>query len=1146
MIFFDKSDIKANFNSTIYSRGLAYWRSGKVEQLEYQVQAGDLIIQGEVEGSNQNNYIVDITIRELKNGSITMQSQCTCPYEIKCKHAVASLLEFLAMEQVSQPKAKTQHPAPAHNSHTRPNTAAKPANTSNQPVLSQPSALSNDITNWLGNLTKTAHYQQQAELQLVYILDLTHYQKQTVLSISLIVAKKDNAGKYKKPQPFNKAQHQAQLNDNEDLEFIAKIETAQLLTEKHKATYYVHGTKAAYLIEALVKTGRCHWQAINSTPLSKGPVRTADPFWQELEDTTQQFAFKLDIEAAIILPTEPLFYINLAQSECGRLQLSIAISDALSLVLLDTPPIPTSQVALVNEKFDQTPELNPLPRLKALEIVELEPTKPIFHLYFFNKNFTNDFEKNIKIPIVRFTVLYHDCELPYNQPFETYHTYYDAEAATLKRFKRIKSRETKAIKLLKDNLFRPLKEVKIINLTPEAINEAELIVTSTQYIFNYEKEEVNLISFIYDVVSQLKENPYWKIEFSDDFLYQILDPALADDWYGDIAESSGIDWFGLELGVYIDNEKVNLLPLLIDLIKVQSSIDSLQEMLALPDDSVMTLRLDEQRLLPVTLGRIKPILQVLIELLHGAELDEDERLRMQRLHAAHLVELEAALQAASLRWLGGEELVKLGHQLKDFKSIASVQVPETFNAELRPYQQTGINWLQFLREYQLSGILADDMGLGKTVQTLAHILIEKKSGRLTQPALVIAPTSLMGNWRLEANRFAPELKVLTLHGTERHDLFEQVPEYDLILTTYPLLPRDKKSLLQYHYHLLILDEAQNIKNPKAKATQIVHQLKARHRLCLTGTPMENHLGELWSMFHFLLPGLLGDYTYFRYIFRNPIEKDHDSQRQQLLHKRIKPFMLRRTKQAVITELPEKTEIVHYVELSNAQRDLYETIRLMMNEKVRKEISNRGISRSQIIILDALLKLRQVCCDPRLLKMEAAKNITQSAKLNTLMEMLRELIDEGRRILIFSQFTSMLNLIEPALHADNIAYVKLTGQTRKRAEAIETFQNGQVPVFLISLKAGGTGLNLTAADTVIHYDPWWNPAVEQQATDRAHRIGQINKVFVYKLITVGTVEEKIQELQQRKQQLADALLNGTDQAGSQLSQQDLEVLFAPLA
>ena len=323
--------------------------------------------------------------------------------------------------------------------------------------------------------------------------------------------------------------------------------------------------------------------------------------------------------------------------------------------------------------------------------------------------------------------------------------------------------------------------------------------------------------------------------------------------------------------------------------------------------------------------------------------------------------------------------------------------------ELRPYQQDGLNWLQFLREYELGGILADDMGLGKTVQALAHLLVEKNNKRMDRPSLVIAPTSLMVNWRQEAQRFTPSLKILTLHGSERKPHFNTINDYDVVLTTYQLLIRDQEAFLAQDYHVLIIDEAQFIKNPRTKINQIVQKLHARHRLCLTGTPMENHLGELWSLFNFLLPGLLGDNRQFQRLFRVPIEKQHDIERSASLWQRIAPFFMRRTKQQVLQELPPKIEMLRSVELEGDQRDLYESIRVALHEKVASIIKAKGLANSQIIILDALLKLRQTCCDPRLLKMESAQKIaSSSAKLIMLMEMLPNLLARGSsRIIIFA-------------------------------------------------------------------------------------------------------------------------------------------------
>jgi SNF2 family DNA or RNA helicase len=343
----------------------------------------------------------------------------------------------------------------------------------------------------------------------------------------------------------------------------------------------------------------------------------------------------------------------------------------------------------------------------------------------------------------------------------------------------------------------------------------------------------------------------------------------------------------------------------------------------------------------------------------------------------------------------------------------------------------------------------------------------------------------------------------------------------------------------------VLDEAQFLKNPQSKAAQVARALHSEHRLCLTGTPVENHLDDLWSLFAIALPGLLGDRATFGRIVRTPIEKRGDLERRRAPAERARPFLLRRTKENVASELSEKTEIVRRVELSGKQRDLYETVRIAMHERVQQEIERSGIARSHIVILDALLKLRQVCCDPRLLPERFARSVS-SIKLDLLVEIVPEMIEEGRRILLFSQFTSMLDLIVPELEKLAIPYAMLTGKTTDRAAQVQRFESGDVPLFLISLKAGGTGLNLTSADTVIHYDPWWNPAVERQATDRAHRIGQTKRVFVYKLIGAETVEEKILDLQTRKAQLAAAIFSEKADTSATFAREDIERLFSPLS
>ncbi len=632
----------------------------------------------------------------------------------------------------------------------------------------------------------------------------------------------------------------------------------------------------------------------------------------------------------------------------------------------------------------------------------------------------------------------------------------------------------------------------------------------------------------------------WHVQKSNKYRYDVV---AVEDWYAEIDQpvEAGNAWFELELGIVVAQKRVPLLPVLVQLIR-SAPLDFNPEVLAAHADAdQMLATLPDGVRVALPWGRLKPILSTLGELYFSEKIKN--KVRLSTLDAGRLEELA---RGTELRWFGGEQLRETGRKLSLFGAVQKVPAPAGLRATLRDYQADGLAWMQFLREYDLAGILADDMGLGKTVQTLAHILVEKEAGRLTAPALVIAPTSLMANWQDEAARFAPDLRVLLLQGKERLEQFDKIDECDLILTTYALLPRDEEKLREHSYHLVILDESHYIKNNRSKAAQSAGLLKAKHRLCLTGTPLENHLGELWSQFHFLLPGLLGDEKTFNSQFRHPIERQDDPLRRGLLNRRIRPFLLRRTKDNVAKELPPKTEMVRKVELSGAQRDLYETVRLAMDKKVRDEIDKKGVARSQIVILEALLKLRQVCCDPRLVKaLPAKKKDSGSAKLIDLMQMVDDLLEEGRKILVFSQFTSMLALIQEELDARRIPFALLTGDTKDRAAQVAAFQQGAVPIFLISLKAGGVGLNLTAADTVIHYDPWWNPAAENQATDRAWRIGQDKPVFVYKLIAKGTLEEKIQLLQQKKSDLAQSILADGEAHKMALTQEDLQAIFAPL-
>jgi superfamily II DNA or RNA helicase len=461
---------------------------------------------------------------------------------------------------------------------------------------------------------------------------------------------------------------------------------------------------------------------------------------------------------------------------------------------------------------------------------------------------------------------------------------------------------------------------------------------------------------------------------------------------------------------------------------------------------------------------------------------------------------------------------------------------------LRPYQKEGVAWLRFLRDNGFGGILADEMGLGKTLQVLAHLDALKKINDRPDaaPSLIVCPTSLVFNWEAEARKFTPDLRVLALHGPQRHEKFAQISRYDLIITSYALLRRDAEQYLGTEFDTLVLDEAQHIKNRQTQNAQAVKTTRARHRLVLTGTPLENSVLDLWSIFDFLMPGYLGAAQDFRERYETAIVRDKDSAAQARLARRLRPFMLRRLKRDVAADLPEKIEQVSYCELGEDQRVLYQQVL----EAGRGEMLKADPAQGRMIVLTALLRLRQICCDARLLKLDQAA-APPSGKTELFLELLEEALDGGHRVLVFSQFTTMLGLLREELAAQQIAFCYLDGSTKDRAQVVEKFQGDPaIPVFLISLKAGGVGLNLTGADTVIHFDPWWNPAVEAQATDRAHRIGQKKVVTSYKLITRGTVEEKILNLQNRKRALTEALLGDEEQFVQSLSWEEIQELLQP--
>lgn len=606
-----------------------------------------------------------------------------------------------------------------------------------------------------------------------------------------------------------------------------------------------------------------------------------------------------------------------------------------------------------------------------------------------------------------------------------------------------------------------------------------------------------------------------------------------------LAVSSGIDWFDL-------NMEIDFGGVLLSVAELRQALKQQSRFIKLADGSLARMPQEWEK-------RFR-------HFFNFAQVNEGRT----QIASAHALLIDALFdQAQDKRY--DDEFREHVQKLSDFKGIKEVETPKSLQGELRPYQRAGLNWLAFLREYGFNGCLADDMGLGKTIQALACLLREKEmngapakgkrqganknhaaAGESETPAnrrtsLIVAPLSVLHNWENETARFAPDLKVFVHHGLERERSAAHFAEYDIVLTTYATMRNDVDFLKDFRFHYLILDESQNIKNPVSQTAKAAAILQSNHRLVLTGTPVENNTMELWSQFSFLNPGMLGSLHYFRSAFSMPIERHGDEESAALLKKMIAPFLLRRTKDQVARELPPKSEQVFYSPMEGAQKKLYQQMRDHYRAEIMNLISEAGMDKSRFKVLQGLTKLRQIACHPALI--EEGQKI-ESGKFEAFMELLREIVAEGHKILVFSQFVRMLKIMAAQLKQEGYLFEMLTGQTRNREACIANFQNDPaVKIFLISLKAGGLGLNLTAADYVILYDPWWNPAAERQAIDRAHRIGQEKNVFVYKMIAHETVEEKILELQKRKDTLVSQIITTDTGLFKHLTAEDIRGLFS---
>ncbi|MBX3691481.1 DEAD/DEAH box helicase [Dokdonella sp.] len=1092
-------------------KGADYVRQGHVRTLRYSSDDSAGVLIGQVDGTATEPYTAGVRIA-LQGARPLLDTQCTCPLEGECKHVAAITLKMLGAPLPDiETEARTQKGVDlgAWKRWFESLEAAR-APLSRKPVA--------DPAQVFGILLRLG------EGALPHLL------------VQPVWLKPNRKGGLGSPQPIGHGYYYGgdpwERLTPEQFEHVARLRMGVTGYTGSGAWYTLTGLRDESLLEILIASHPCFVDKPSKGRVTLAAPRALGWDWRTEADGSQTLIARLGGDSAKtrLLRIDGVWYFDEITRELGRVDGDARLVEAA----LRAPPLLPEQAPLVADRLRETAVASKLPepaRPAAAEAHRVVPVPVLTLRAFPQLAHVNGAPLRYQAGVARLDFDYAGPRLPYAPSAARERRMHEGR---LLEIVRDRSAEIAAVERLEELGFVEA------GMLPSIPGLGRHTLGHSDFVLEPRRAQIAPAEQLFALATRLRDQGF-RLESESGFPFELLDEP--EQWHAEVADE-GNAWFDVSLGIDVAGERIDLLPVLRNLLADPSF--PLAPRKGEAEDAVWLVPIDARRRVPLPLARLRRLIAPLLEWLESTppvQVDPERGgLRLLRAHAGVIDELAAS---SGLAWRGGERLRTQIERLREAREPASE--PPGFTATLRRYQRDGLAWLGFLADAGLGGVLADDMGLGKTVQVLAHLLAEKQRGRLERPALVVAPTSLVANWRSEAEHFTPDLRVLVLHGPARGGLHEAIPRHDLVITTYPLLARDQEELIAHDYALLVLDEAQAIKNAKSQAARIVRTIPAARRLAMTGTPLENHLGELWAQFDAVEPGLLGSERDFVRFYRTPIEKHGDVERRERLGRRIAPLLLRRRKEDVLADLPEKTFIPCNVELEGAQRELYETLRLAQHERVLAEVQKRGLAQSGIVVLDALLKLRQACCDPRLVKLEGARKVEGSAKLDLLLDLTDSLVAEGRRILVFSQFTEMLALIGEALDARGQPWQTLTGQTpgTQRAELVERFQAGEVPLFLISLKAGGVGLNLTAADTVIHYDPWWNPAVEAQATDRAHRIGQDKPVFVYKLICTGTVEEKIQALQQRKADLAAAVLEGGSTQSLRFDESDLAELFAPL-
>ena len=1119
----DSLDVRRMLGEPEFSGGQRYYREGKVVSARFRSRN---TVEGVVSGGGGKRYRQSISIEFSPAGlPRAVYGECSCPVGYNCKHVAAALLA------------------------------------AGRDGMDTEDGLPSRVELWLARVSEGAELERvraarpepggdlfpetRATERLFYVFRTDADGRAEIMPTRVYVKKDGELGANTKEYKHFAAQPTAAFLAAADIGILAKLAHYSVSVSPRRYVW-PEGAELRALLRETAATGRARALDARGAEIRWGGPKRLRLEWEATETGGQRLrAFDSDDRPLPVLPFPSPVYIDPESGAMGPAE--TGVPDRLAGALAGAPEVPPAAVAKVAAVLGQMGGARvPAPRSLAFERVTGAAPRAVLTLFGArfepnldprSRRFSSDGGEPLVWPCARLAVSYEGApEARRPGKGGDIRIFRDGRATVIERDR---DAERRLASLLDDHAAvhggEPAAAFR--GGAPRQARAADIVFSPIEP--GAPDPDAAAIDFAHEAVPALRGEG-WTVNVEDSWPFRLYDGPVS---FHAGVEKSGIDWFSVSLNLRAGDRELDATALVASILErlPLDAAGELGEKFAVEEFLAETMfypALADGTRVPITGEALAPFVTAFLET-HGlAGFHEADSAR-----AAALAE---ALEGCGVPWEGGEEILALGRRLRALAAAPEAAPPAALRGELRPYQRTGYGWLRALFESGFGGVLADDMGLGKTVQALALLLrrhIEEKSDR---PSILVAPTSLLGNWLREAARFAPDLSVLPLRGPDRKSRFAEIPNHHLVITTYPLIRRDSEALCAHEYDLALLDEAQAAKNPASAVAKRIRDIRSRHRVALTGTPMENNLLELWSLFDWSIPGFLGNRRNFTRTFRTPIEKRGDETKRRLLAARLKPFMLRRTKDEVAADLPPRTEIDEVVPLSADQRALYEAIRASMDRRVREAIRSRGIGRARITILDALLKLRQVCCDPRLVKLTAARRTKGSAKRARLGELLDELMAEGRKVLVFSQFVEMLRLIEADVRERGWDYAMLHGATAERDDEIAKFQNGSAPLFLISLKAGGVGLNLTAADTVILYDPWWNPAVERQAMDRAHRIGQDKPVFVRRLIAERSVEASIRELQARKQAVADALFEGGGKATLALTDEDIDALLAPIA